>query len=58
MKSKEEILSTLFATLHELQNTTPSDSLKSFLQTRLGVLYDILGDDVPEEYWEQIEEQL
>lgn len=30
--------------------------LYSRLRGQLSVLYDILGDDVPEEYWEQIEE--
>ena len=29
--------------------------LKHYLQIKLSVLYNILSEDVPEEYWEQIE---
>lgn len=31
-------------------------NLTAKLQTEVALLYDILGEDVPEEYWEQIEE--
>ena len=56
MKKKEEILSDLMATLSELQHGVKEESLKIYLETKLKILYDILGEDVPEEYWEQIEE--
>ena len=55
MKSKEEILKDLLATLTELQNGVHGEILKSYLETKLSILYDILGEDVPEEYWDQIE---
>lgn len=55
MKSKEEILKDLLATLTELQNGVSGEILKTYLETKLSILYDILGEDVPEEYWEQIE---
>lgn len=28
------------------------------LKTELSLLYEILGEDIPEEYWEQIEEEI
>lgn len=59
MKTKEELLQMLFAKLAELQNMIKigvQPSLLMVLQTEVALLYDILGEDVPEEYWEQIEE--
>lgn len=58
MKSKEEILKDLLATLNELQNGVSGEILKIYLETKLSILYDILGEDVPEEYWDQIEKLL
>ncbi len=61
MKSIEELKKMLFAILKELQDgrTTKNNAeFKYYLQTRLDLLYDILGDEVPEEYWSQIEEAL
>lgn len=55
MKSKEEILKDLLVTLAELQNGVHGEILKTYLETKLQILYDILGEDVSEEYWEQIE---
>lgn len=54
MKTLEQIKSDFFATLWELQHTTPSESLKKHLQTKAEVLADILGDDFPDEYGEQL----
>lgn len=59
MKKKEEILKDLYATLEELQGTNWTEEnkgLMEYLKIKLSVLYDILGEEVPEEYWEQIEE--
>lgn len=56
MKSKEEILSMLYATLNELQNGVKDEGLKNYLETKLQVLVDILGEEIPEEYWEQLDE--
>jgi hypothetical protein len=58
MKTMEEIKSDFFATLWELQNTTPNESLKKHLQTKAGVLANILADDFPDEYGEQLESVL
>ena len=65
MKTKQELLEMLFAKLAELQdiNKQPLNNntvvqttqLVQRLQIEVALLYDILGDDVPEEYWEQIE---
>ena len=56
MKKKEEILSELMVTLAELQHGVKEETLENYLKTKLEILYDILGEDVPEEYWEQIED--
>ena len=59
MKTKQELLEVLFAKLAELQDgriKTVNPTVAKKLQTELNLLWDILGDDVPEEYWEQIEE--
>lgn len=60
MKTKQELLSMLYSKLAELQdgrikqtNPTVADQIR----IELSLLYDILGDDVPEEYWEQIEKE-
>jgi len=61
MKSKEELLQMLYVRLAELQDgrvkvNTPE--LARNLKTELSLLYEILGEDIPEEYWEQIEEEI
>ena len=68
MKTKQELLEMLFAKLTELQDLNKkgfaSDTvvqitqLAQRLQIEVALLYDILGEDVPEEYWEQIEEEI
>lgn len=60
MKTKEELLKMLFAILAELQSgtTKAKPQLDSELRTKLNLLYDILGDEVPCEYWEQIEDEI
>lgn len=58
MKSKQEILIMLYVTLAELQSKTAGKELVEYLKIRLELLYDILGDDVPEEYWRQIEQEI
>lgn len=64
MKTKEELLSMTYAKLAELQNMKHKHidahtlMLAQRLQTELTLLYDILGDDIPEEYWEQIEKEI
>ena len=59
MKTKQELLEMLFAKLAELQDgriKTVNPTVAKKLQVELNLLWDILGNDVPEEYWEQIEE--
>ncbi len=59
MKTKEEMMQMLFSKLAELQDLIEEDDesvLIARLQAEVALLYDILGEDVPEEYWEQIEE--
>ena len=58
MKTKEQINSKLMMVLHELESTNPHERLKNRLKIELEILYDILGEDVPEEYWERIENQI
>ena len=60
MKSKEELLSMMYCTLAELQSgcTDSNPGLNIYLRHRLEFLYEILGDEVPEEYWGQIEDAL
>lgn len=57
MKTQEEILKMLYVTLAELESGTveKDSSLYNFLSIRLGVLYEILEETVPEKYWERIE---
>lgn len=59
MRTKEEMMQMLFSKLAELQDLIEENNesvLKARLQTEVALLYNILGEDVPEEYWEQIEE--
>ena len=61
MKTKQEILSMLYSRLAELQDgriKTVNPTIAKRLQAELNLLWDILGEDVPEEYWEQIEEEI
>ena len=66
MKTKQELLQMLYSRLAELQDLNKKGfttktvwetaNLTAKLQAEVALLYDILGEDVPEEYWEQIEE--
>ena len=61
MKTKQEILSMLYSRLAELQDgriKIVNPTMAKKLQVELNLLWDILGEDVPEEYWEQIEEEI
>lgn len=58
MKTKSELLQMLYSRLSELQDGGVKENnptLAEKLKIELALLYDILGDDVPEEYWAQIE---
>ena len=61
MKTKQELMSMLLSRLAELEDgriryANPDMYIK--LQTELALLYDILGEDVDEEYCERIESQI
>ena len=59
MKTKQELLQMLYNRLAELQDGKIKQNklnLAEKLKIELALLYDILGEEVPEEYWEQIEE--
>ena len=61
MKTKQELLSMLYSKLAELQDGRIKVNNPTFaeqLKIELALLYDILGDDVPVEFWEQIEKEL
>lgn len=61
MKTKQELLSMLYSRLAELQDgriKTVNPTVAEILRTELNLLWKILGDDVPEEYWEQIEKEI
>ena len=61
MKTKQKLLEMLFAKLAELQDgriKTVNPIIAKKLQTELNLLWDILGEDVSDEYWEQIEEEI
>jgi hypothetical protein len=58
VKTKQEILKDLFCTLAELQSGTASGDLENYLRIKLETLYNLMGEDVPEEYWEQIEKEI
>ena len=61
MKTKQELLKMLFSRLAELQHggikiDNPEYAKREAIE--LALLYDILGDDVPESFWEQIEAEI
>lgn len=59
MKTKEELKSMLFCRLAELQDgrvIKENPKLAVKLNTEMQLLYQILGEEVLESYWEQIEE--
>lgn len=61
MKTKQEILSMLYSRLAELQDgriKTVNPAIAKRLRVELKLLWSILGEDVSEEYWEQIEEEI
>ena len=61
MKTKQELLSMLYSKLAELQDGRIKVNNPTFaeqLKIELALLYDILGDDVLEEFCEQIEKEL
>lgn len=61
MKTKQELLSMLYCKLAELQDGRIKVNNPTFaeqLKIELALLYDILGDEVPTEFWGQIDKEL
>ena len=59
MKSREYIIKELLVTLQELEAGGISNHLKEVLRVRLDIYYSLLDEeDIPEEYWDRIENQL
>ena len=61
MKTKQELLSMLFCRLAELQHGGIKIENPEYARqdaTELALLYDILGDEAPENYWKQIEKEI
>ena len=59
MKSKEYVIKELLVTLQELEAGGISNHLKEVLRVKLEVYYSLLDEeDIPEEYWDRIENQL
>ena len=62
MKTKQELLKELYSTLWECQQEKDFDVFHNLLHVRLSekleVLYNILGEEVDEEYWEEIEKYI
>ena len=54
MKTKDEVLAMLMSRLTELRDGSPGADLANRLTTESELLYNILGEDVPEEYWDEI----
>ena len=60
MKSKEELLKMLYSRLTELEDGRIKNADKEYamiMAAELGLLSDILGDEVAEEYWERIDNE-
>lgn len=61
MKTKQELLSMLYVRLAELQDgriKVNKPLIAEHLRIELSLLYDILGEEVPEEFWKQIEKEI
>ena len=59
MKSKEYVMRQLLITLQELEAGGISNHLKEVLRIKLEVYYSLLDEeDIPEEYWDRIENKL
>lgn len=51
---KDIALQKFHTIIHELSNAELNDILRTFLQGQLTALVYLLGDDVPEEYYERL----
>ena len=61
MKTQNELLSMLYARLAELQDGRIKIQNPEYAEQErieLALLYEILEEDVPEEFWDQIEKEI
>ena len=61
MKTQNELLSMLYTRLAELQDGRIKIQNPCYAEQErieLALLYEILEEDVPEEFWEQIEKEI
>ena len=56
MKTVEEMKSMLFERLAELQAGRLRPHVEEQLRVEVALLYNILGEEIAEEYWDVIEE--
>jgi hypothetical protein len=54
MKGKNEVINQMIVALMELESNPP-EHIERYLRTRLQTLCDILDDDLPEEYFDRLE---
>ena len=60
MKNLDELLKMLYVRLAELEDGRIKEENSEFAKQEaieLGLLYDILGDEVKEAYWDRIEKE-
>ena len=58
MKTVDELKAMLFERLNELQQGGLIPAYEEQCKIELALLYDILGEEIDEEYWEVIEENI
>ena len=61
MKTQQELLQMLYSRLAELQDgriKTVNPAIAKRLRVELKLLWSIIGEDVSEEYWDQIWEEI
>ena len=58
MKTIEEMKSMLFERLNELQQGGLIPAYEEQCKIELASLYDILGEEIDEDYWDVIEENM
>jgi hypothetical protein len=58
MKTEAELLKMLFERLAEIKAGGLVPAYDEQCRIELALLFDILGEAVPEEYWEEIEDNL
>lgn len=58
IKNTEELKCMLFERLAEIKEGGLTEKYEEQLRVELALLFDILGEEVPEEHWEDIENHM